>query len=255
MKFLKVLFSKLDRRKNEYDERYNFTCDVCGREVFDNERICAACKKTLPWNDGFVCPFCGRKVLEAGTCIECKDEPLKVQKARSCFTHEGEALRLVLRFKKQGQKYLFRTLCDCLEPLLQKEFPPYAALSFIPMTEKAEKARGYNQSRLLAEELARRTGREFLDVAKKTKETPQQKTLGKRERAKNLEGCFRVFDRKRVRDREIVLIDDTMTTGATASTLADALKRAGARNVFLLTVTSVQKKNPFGIAEEEKQLP
>ena len=243
------LFLKIDRVKDKYDETHNFTCDICGREVFSNERVCASCNKDLPWNNAAVCPFCGRKVLEEGTCLECKAEPLKVKKARSVFTHEGEAMHLVLRFKKQGQKYLFRTLTDFLEPVLLREFPPEAVLSFVPMTEKAEKARGYNQSRLLCGELARRTGREVLFVAKKTRETPPQKTLGRKEREKNLEHCFHVFDRKGVREKEIVLIDDTMTTGSTASALADALKRAGAKEVYLLTVTSVQYKYPFGLPD------
>ncbi|MGN1077967.1 MAG: ComF family protein [Candidatus Gallimonas sp.] len=244
-------FEKLSARIAEYDEKNNFTCDVCGREVFGGERICLKCASLLPWNNGAVCPFCGRKVREEGGCLECKEKPLRTEKARSVFTHEGEAAALVLRFKS-GKKYLFRTLCDLLLPVYEREFAEADGFVFVPMTDKALKKRGYNQSRLLAEELARRTGKPFLDVSVKTRESAPQKTLGRREREKNLEGCFRVTDRAAVKGKTLLLADDTLTTGATSSELADRLLRAGAKKVFLLTVTSAEKKEPFGIPPKKE---
>ena len=73
-----------------------------------------------------------------------------------------------------------------------------------------------------------------------------QKLLGVRERAKNLEGCFFVTDRKAVKGKRILLVDDTLTTGATLSELAGRLKRAGASKVYALTFTGVENKFPFG---------
>ena len=244
---LRDLISKLKNAVDRYEREHNFTCDICGREVFGNERVCADCYDHLPWNKKF-CPLCGRKVGEDGLCLDCKQKPLVVAKARSCFLHEGEAARLVVRYKK-GQKYLFRTLCDFLFPLMQKEFPEADALTFVPMTEKAQKARGYNQSLLMAEELSRRSGVGLLSPAVKRRETAAQKFLGRADRAENLKGCFHVHDRKCVRGRHILIIDDTLTTGATCDELADALLRAGAAEVYMLTVTSVPKKDPFGKKE------
>ena len=245
------MFTRIRRAVKAYDDTHNFTCDICAREVFAGERICDACMRALPRNDGEICPFCGRKVLEAGACLECKEKPLKTARARSVCTHEREAARLVVRFKRGG-KYLYRTLCDLMAPLLVREFPEADSITFVPMTKRAERKRGYNQSRLLAEELAARTGKEFLPLAVKTRETASQKTLGRRERESNLEGCFHVTARAAAKGRRIVIADDTMTTGATASELADALLRAGAKEVFLLTFTSVQKKEPFGKPPKKK---
>ena len=238
------MFGRLKELVRKYDDETNFTCDICGREVFGGERICADCYKRLPLNRGLVCPYCGRRVREEGACLECKEKPLKVKLARSACLHEGDAMALVLRFKK-GRRYLYRTACDLVEPLL-KEFPDADAFTFVPMTAKAEKKRGYNQSRLLAEELARRSGLPCLALAVKQRETEQQKTLGRREREENLEGCFHVTDRAAAKGKKLIVADDTMTTGATASELADALLRAGAACVYLVTVTSVEKKQPFG---------
>ena len=124
-------------------------------------------------------------------------------------------------------------------PLLEREFADADSLAFVPMTKRARRKRGYNQSRLLAEELSRRSGKQFLDAAEKRRETSMQKSLGRREREKNLKGCFRVTDKGAVRGKRIVIVDDTFTTGSTVSELARTLLHAGAERVYALTVTSV----------------
>lgn len=236
----KEWFLRLFRKLKELDEARNYTCDLCKREVFENERLCKKCRETLPVIE-LGCPLCGRRVREAGVCLECKKQPLVVQRARSCCLHEGGAAALVLRLKK-GEKFLYKTLAEQMLPLLTREFPLTDALTFVPMTKKAEKKRGYNQSRLLAEELSRRTGKELLDVAEKRKETKAQKTLGRTAREENLKGAFHLFKRKELKGRRVLIVDDTMTTGATAGELAGPMLRAGAKSVELLTFTSVEDK-------------
>lgn len=242
---LKSILAKFQAALKRYDDVHNFTCDVCGREVFENERICRQCERALPHNYGVICPCCGRKVREAGVCLECKQKPLVLKKARSCFLHEGEAVTLVHRFKK-GDKYLYRTLVAALYPLFEREFSDIDMLTFVPMTEQAFKKRGYNQSRLLAEELTHKSGKEFFDGVRKTRETQAQKTLGRKEREENLKGSFHISFRKKLKGKHVLIVDDTMTTGATANELATVLLRAGAQSVSLITVTSVEKKDPFG---------
>lgn len=246
------LLELIRKKGKEYDDTHNFTCDVCGGEVFANERVCASCKKRLPWNNAEICPYCGRRVGEPGICLECKAELLKTDRARSLFLHEGEAARLVLRFKN-GQRYLARTLAGLILPLCEAEFAETDALVYVPMTPRAERKRGYNQSRLLAERLSEMLGIPCLGCVEKRRETAAQKTLGRRERAENLRGCFHVTDRKILKHRNILIVDDTMTTGATASELADCLKRAGAKSVCLVTVTGVEKKFAFGDRRTEKE--
>ena len=242
------LITRLKNAVKAYDDAHNFTCDLCGRELFANERICAPCRKALPWNDGCVCPFCGRKIKEEGVCVECKAHPIGVKKARSVFVHEGDAARLVVRFKR-GEKYLYRMIIDTMVPLFAAEFSFVEGIVAVPMTEKAQKKRGYNQAQLLAEELAARTGVPFLDVLRKEKETPSQKFLSRRDREKNLSGCFRA-ERAPVKGKKLLIVDDTLTTGATISAVAAALQRAKAGELYALTVTSVENKTPFGAPEE-----
>ena len=233
---------KISEWVRKYDDAHNYTCDICGREVFGGERVCKQCFRALPWNDGEIC---GRRVKEAGVCRECKARPLRTDRARSALLYEGEAARLILRYKR-GQKYLYRAIADLSVPLIGREFAEAEALVPVPMTKKARRARGYNQSLVLCEELSRRLGVPVLDAAEKRKETKPQKSLGREEREKNLEGCFHIAKRSAVNGKTLLVIDDTFTTGATVSELADALKRAGAAKVYAFTVTSVEDKTAFG---------
>lgn len=239
-------FERISKFISRYDDTHNFTCDNCGGEVFDGKRLCETCRAELPYNNGEVCPFCGRRVREAGVCLECKAKPLETEKARSVWLHEGDAARLVRKFKT-GDKYLFRTFCEEMTPLVKREFPDADALTFVPMTKKAQRNRGYNQSFLLARRIAEETGKELLSVLEKKRETADQRELTRKEREENMENAFKVTDRAAVKGKRILIVDDTFTTGATTSAIAVALKKAGASAVYAVTATSVEKKDPFGI--------
>ena len=119
------------------------------------------------------------------------------------------------------------------------------AVVYIPMTDKALRKRGYNQSKILAEEFCKITGLELIDCVVKVKETSRQATLNREQRQRNLKSAYRVINRKLVRGKKIVIIDDVTTTGATAETVADRLKRAKAKAVFLISVASVSPKDGY----------
>lgn len=240
------LINFLQEKISRYDDTHNFTCDNCGLEVFDGKRLCGYCKKELPYNNMEICPFCGRRVKEAGICLECKQKPLETKKARSLWLHEGAAAKLVRHFKK-GSKYLFRLFVEELTPLVLREFEEADAITFVPMTKQELNDRSYNQTLLVAEGLSKSTGKELLHVMEKRCETADQRELTREKREENMREAFKVTDKRAVKGRRILIVDDTLTTGATASALAAVLKKAGADTVYLVTVTSVEKKNQFGI--------
>ncbi len=241
---MKKLIALLRARLKAYDDTHNFTCDVCGREVFGGERICDKCRKILPYNDGIICPLCGRRQKEEGICLTCKQKRIGVEKARSVFTHEGEAARLIVRFKR-GPKYLYRTLGEELYALCKREFHGVDAIVAVPMSEKSLKKRGYDQAALLAMRLGELWDVPVLTPVVKTRDTKPQKFLGRTDREQNLKGSFHVADRKSVKGKTILIVDDTMTTGTTLSELADVLGRAGAKTLYAATVTSVEERSPL----------
>ncbi len=238
-------FGKIAEWGRKYGDSHNYTCDLCGREVYANERVCAQCAQKLPWNGGAVCPFCGRKVKEEGTCAECKRSPLTVERARSALLYEGEASRLLLRFKR-GERWMYRTLAQLSVPALKREFPSVDAIVPVPMTKGARIRRGYDQVRLLCGAFSRALSVPVLRAVEKRRRTKPQKNLSREERQSNVRGCFRVTDRKGVKGKTLLVIDDALTTGATVSEMGRVLKGAGAAHVYAFTVTSVEDKTPFG---------
>ena len=218
----------------------DFTCDICGRETFGTN-ICKNCAKTLIYNDKAVCPVCGRKTVINELCIECKQKPPLFKMAVSSFVYEGGAVRLIKKFKN-GTGYLKDFFADRICKSL-KRFPEYDCIVCVPMTPRAQARRGFNQGGLLAKAVSERVGKPYIKGAlEKCKETGEQKNLSHKERIKNLSGCFRVVEREAVKGKRVLVVDDILTTGTTADEMAKALLKAGAKEVYLATVASVEYK-------------
>ena len=220
------------------------TCTACGAELFSEGYFCERCLKTLPFNSGSVCSKCGRRIPgDYPVCLECKGDMPSYTRARSAFSYEGEIVRLIRNFKT-GRKYLAAPFAEEMARVCSENFADADLAAAVPMTERARKKRGYNQSELLAEEVCARTGIPFeKELLVKTRETGEQKELTRRERAENLKGSFRVHERAQCRGKRVLVIDDVMTTGATANALAEALFGAGAAQVYLLSAASVPAKD------------
>ena len=219
-----------------------YTCDNCEAEVFDYPavRLCQACRSALIKNDKYTCEKCGRPTVTEGICLNCKSVLPAFDKGISPFAYHGEVAGLINRFK-DGKAYLAITLGEYMADKA-KVAGEVDAVAFVPQEEKRKRARGYDQAELLAEEIANRLSLPLITPLTCLGKKEQQKELSIAERIKNVEGMYRVTDRKVVKDKRILLVDDIMTTGATGSECASRLKRAGAKAVYFLTAVSLPER-------------
>lgn len=236
---MKGFFVKLAKTLKKYFYNPKWRCIACGKEIFEGS-FCEDCKKELPFNNGIICEHCGRKVIGIEQyCSTCRGILLSLDKCRSAFNYEPPISTVIKRMKYDNGKYLAEILAEYLAPLYFKNYFNADFITFIPMTDKAKKKRGYNQSQLLAEATSTRVGVPVVDCLKKVKDTDRQAKLGRAERFKNLANAYRVADKNVVKDKSVLIIDDVSTTGATAQVAAEKLKKAGAKKVYLLSVASV----------------
>lgn len=216
----------------------DFTCELCGEETFGN-RLCSACFKTVAFNNGIACPVCGRKNAIPEICVECKAEPPLFKKAVSALIYADGGAALIAKFKT-GSAYLKDYFADLITEKLSS-LPAFDAIIYVPMTKKAFWKREYNQSELLAESISERIKIPVIkDAVIKTKDTPEQKKLSQKERAENLSHCFKAEKKEEIKGKNLLLVDDVLTTGATANAICKRLYKAGAINVYFATVASVE---------------
>ncbi len=216
----------------------NFTCDICGIEIFNGDNLCEKCRDTVTVNNQLTCPVCGRKAPSSRLCLECKSQPPLYDKAVSPFVYSEGVQKLMQKFKN-GEGYLKDYFARAMHAKCGN-FKDAEAICFVPMTRYAENSRGYNQSELLAAELAKMLKLPLLKKAlKKVKRSYSQKTLTRQEGEENLKSCFKA-DKDAVDGKILILVDDVLTTGATADAVTKELKKCGAKKVYLVTAASVE---------------
>ncbi|MDE2181132.1 MAG: ComF family protein [candidate division NC10 bacterium] len=164
--------------------------------------------------------------------------------ARSAALYEadGTMRQAILLFKYGGRRTLSRHLGRLMVETAGYLFDPreFDLLIPVPLHSKRERTRGFNQAALLAKEVGRGFG---LDVGERLLgrvRATEAQSGGRREREKNVKGAFQVTRPDRVKDRRLLLIDDVLTTGATAGECAKTLLAAGAATVGVYTLARVE---------------
>jgi competence protein ComFC len=237
---IKVIFAKIKEGIVKFFYNPEWRCINCGKEVFGDQRFCEDCLKILPYNDGAICEHCGRKLNSFQSyCSTCKGILTNLDMARSCFNYAYPINRLIKKAKYNNAKYLLDYFAEQLANLYFQNYFLADYLTFVPMIKKDERKRGYNQSKVLAERLSGIISVPVLDCLIKEQKTKRQATLNRKERMMNLSNAFKVCDKKSVKGKSILIIDDVSTTGSTAEAIAVKLKNAGAEKVQLLSIASV----------------
>jgi len=210
------------------------TCIGCGKV---GDFICTACSKKLSRILPPLCRHCGRPESSGAYCSECWGTKSSLDEIRSVFIFDGIVRQAVHELKYRN----VQAISGCLAGFMSVYFQEYGlngdVLVPVPLHEKRLRERGYNQSRLLTEALSGLISKEVNPaLLKRVRNTgPQALSASVHERMANMENTF-ACESDGAAGRNIIVIDDVCTSGATLESCASALKSAGAGHVLGFTL-------------------
>ena len=221
-------------------------CPACRGLVGNEGGLCAACWSRLSF---IAPPYCERLGTPFGydpgpgvLSTEAVTNPPAFGRARAAVRYDDIASALVHRLKYGDRLDLAPTMGRWMAQAGRELIAGADALVPVPLHWRRLWARRFNQAAALAREIAQASGVEVVDDAlRRVRATPQQVGLKRADRATNVQGAFAVPEERRaaVAGRRLVLIDDVLTSGATADACARALLRAGAAAVDVLVFARV----------------
>jgi ComF family protein len=246
-------------------------CRVCGAAMaaLARVRVCEACVARVgtqaETEQDVLCTRCGDALgmesarfaaaMGVSECTMCRLVPPQFDRAVAYANYEDEMRRMLHLLKFEGMRGVAEyVLGDAMAAAAQKlrgDAGDEPMVIAVPLFAAREKTRGFNQARVLAEVMVKRLRRLepgwrlrlCSGVLERVKDTRALYALNPKQRRSSLRGAFRVADGEAVRGREVLLIDDIMTTGATARECARVLKRAGAAKVWVVTAARAQPES------------
>ena len=212
-------------------------CVLCSRELPGLDILCPICADELPSLSEPCCERCGESVedpsidlcLRCGTTVHAADHIVSLGPYHSCW---GRLVR-ALKFEREMAvgRWLGARMAEAL--IASDKARGSSVITFVPMTRKDQRSRGFNQAEVLARVIGKQLHLPVQRLLKKTHETRLQSRLSAAERTTNLQDAFRLLPSEY---EHVLLVDDIYTTGATVEECARTLKRGGTQSVVAMTV-------------------
>ena len=219
-------------------------CPGCSEKLQSHGSLCPSCWADLTPLAAPMCQTCALPFeFEAeadSVCGACIKDPPEFDWACAAVQYEGLGRSIVLKLKHSASTVYVPVMAQMMVLSLGDKSPDIVMP--VPLHAGRLIKRRFNQSQLLASALSKRLGISQDNFAlKKVKATASQGGLGRTERFRNVSGSFRVSETAELTGKSILLVDDVLTTGATARACAKALKKAGAKEVGIVTFARVGK--------------
>ncbi|MDR0208627.1 MAG: ComF family protein [Pseudomonas putida] len=224
----------------------NQRCLLCDEPTDQAYSLCTECEHALPWLDDH-CTRCALPLPMADlTCAQCSRRAPAFDQVVAPWYFGFPIDTLVSRFKHHSQWPLGRLMARLLGQALLHRFAEGLAkpdqLLPVPLTARRLRRRGFNQAALLARWLAGQVGIPCNEqLLRRARDTPAQQTLGAKARRRNLRQAFGLVCDARLDGLHLAIVDDVLTTGATAQAIAALLRKAGARRVDVYCLARTPK--------------
>ena len=194
------------------------------------------CYSNLKFIKGDICLLCGgfSDNGKDSVCSECIDKHSYYKKCYCVLSYDGDILGKISEIKKDKKKYYIEPFASLMADKFKEINIDFDLILPIPITSDRLSDRGFNQAEELAKEINKISHKVYNNILLKSRDTYHQTGLGREERMNNLNDSFMVTDKKLVKGKVILLVDDIYTTGSTINESAKTLKSAGAKEVYAL---------------------
>ncbi len=210
-------------------------CAGCGKK---EKTFCEDCKRGIEEVDPYrSCPLCGRFTGRSIICGECLGEKRNYSRGFFLYYYTTPIKNAIYAFKFDGKKRVGRILVQMANERIMGLRNRFDYLLPVPVTERRLKERGFNQAYIIAKEISRIISVPVLsNTVIKLKETKDQYTLDRTERAKNVKGVFALVEKDHLKDKNILVVDDLFTTGYTVMEVVKTLRSAQPKDVCIFAI-------------------
>lgn len=198
--------------------------------------ICGMCGEI---NENYICNNCYENIKKIKKCVINEYNNRNFSKHLYIFKYEGIIRNKIIEYKFEDKGYLYKMFAKII--LSDKKtcnfIKKYDVIIPVPISKKRKKKRGYNQSELVANELAQKLNQDiWTDIIIKKKDNKPQSELNKLERIKNVEDIYEINKTIEVKNKKVLLLDDIYTTGSTVNEIARKLKQNQTQEIGVITL-------------------
>ncbi len=206
--------------------------------------ICGICEKI---SKDALCPKCNLELKKQAEVNILQKEEIEenikkekyFEELMYIFKYEGQVRKLILDYKFNEKSYLYKTFVNFLlkNEKIFENIKKYDKIIPVPISKKRNKERGYNQSMLIADEIANKTNLELVNNCLiKTKNIIEQSKLNKEDRQQNIQGVYSLQNERLITNKKILLVDDIYTTGSTVNECCKILQQANPKTIGVLVL-------------------
>lgn len=228
-----TIFDKIMRQIKTVPNVSNFlnliypqTCGICGK--LNPKSLCPKCEIILKKHSE-------NQIIKDEEEIQDK----YFNELMYIFKYEGKIRKLILDYKFNEKSYIYLTFVNFLlkNEKIFENIKNYDTIIPVPISKKRLKTRGYNQSLLIAKEIAKQANLELVNNCLiKTKNIIEQSKLNKEDRMKNIQGVYELKNRQLIKNKKILLIDDIYTTGSTVNECSKILRQGSPNKIGILVL-------------------